>query len=131
MLLTLCKGKLHRLTVTQAELNYEGSITIAADLLDAAGILQYEKVQVVNVDNGARLETYTYAGPRGSGMVCLNGAAARQAAVGDRVIVIAYAQMSPEEAAAFEPRLVLVGSGNRVKEVVHQAVGEPQGHRNN
>src|SRR5436305_11405865 len=89
---TMCKGKIHRATVTQANLNYIGSITIDQDLLDAADIYPYEKVQVVNVMNGARLETYTIVGARGSGVICLNGAAARLAAEGDIVIIISYGQ---------------------------------------
>jgi aspartate 1-decarboxylase len=120
MLLTLCKAKLHRLTVTQAELHYEGSITIDHNLLEAAGILPFEKVQVVNINNGERMETYTYAGERGSGVVCLNGAAARKAAVGDLIIVIAYAQMEEAEAQEFHPRLVLVSEENRIKEIIEQ-----------
>ena len=91
MTITMLKGKIHRATVTQAELNYVGSITVDADLLDAAGILEYEAVQVVNVANGNRFVTYTIAGERGSGVICLNGAAARQAQTGDKVILMSYA----------------------------------------
>lgn len=122
MRLTMCKCKLHRLTVTQAELHYEGSITIDEDLLDAAGILPYEKVQVVDIDNGERLETYTYAGPRGSRTVCLNGAAARRVHVGDRIIVIAYCEMEEQAARLHRPALVLVDDHNDVKEIVR---GQP------
>ena len=89
---TMCKGKIHRATVTQANLNYVGSITIDVDLLEAADIYPYEKVQVVNINNGSRLETYTIAGARGSGVICMNGAAARLAAEGDTVIIISYGQ---------------------------------------
>ncbi|MCD7709727.1 MAG: aspartate 1-decarboxylase, partial [Clostridiales bacterium] len=98
MTITMLKGKIHRAVVRQADLNYVGSITVDADLLEAAGILEYEYVQVVDIENGNRFETYTIAGEAGSGMICLNGAAARQAAVGDHVIIMAYAQMTPEEA---------------------------------
>src|SRR5947207_9525521 len=91
MLRTMCKGKIHRATVTQANLNYVGSITIDQDLLDAANIYPYEKVQVVNISTASRLETYTIAGARGSGVICLNGAAARLTAEGDKVIIISYA----------------------------------------
>ena len=121
MLLTLCKGKLHRATVTQAELHYVGSITIAADLLRAAGIVPGEKVQVVDVANGARFETYALVGAEGSGTVCVNGAAARLVQVGDPVIVIAYAQLTPEEALAFRPAIVLLNPDNTVREVLARA----------
>ena len=101
MTLQMLKGKIHRATVIQAALDYVGSITIDEDLLDAAGILEYEKVQIVDVNNGARFETYTIAGERGSGMICLNGAAARCASVKDKVIIMSYADMTPEEAKAY------------------------------
>ena len=113
---TMCKGKIHRATVTQANLNYVGSITIDADLLEAADIYPYEMVQVVNVNNGSRLETYTIAGARGSGVICLNGAAARLAAEGDIVIIISYGQYSEEEIRSLEPRLVFVDADNRITE---------------
>lgn len=113
MLIEMLKGKIHRATVMQAELNYVGSITVDQQLLDAAGILEYEKVQVVDVDNGSRLETYAIAGERGSGLICLNGAAARCVSVGDKVIIMAYAQMSPEEAKAHRPAVVFVDEQNR------------------
>jgi aspartate 1-decarboxylase len=106
------KGKLHRLTVTEADLYYEGSITIDVELLEASGILAYEKVQVVNVNNGARLETYTIPGVRGGRVVCMNGPAARLCAPGDEIIVIAYAEMTPEEAAEHQPRVVVVDRNN-------------------
>lgn len=111
-MLTLFKSKLHQMKVTEANLMYEGSITIDQELLEAAGILPYEKVQVVNITNGARLETYTIAGERGSRVCCMNGAAARLAQVGDRIIVIAYAEMSPEEAKSHKPRVVIVDQNN-------------------
>jgi len=112
------KAKLHRLRVTEADLYYEGSITIDEELLEAAGILPYEKVQVVNVNNGARLETYTIPGEPGERTVCLNGPAARLAATGDQVIVISYAEMTPEEAESHEPNVVLVDENNDPKEEV-------------
>lgn len=116
MTITMFKAKLHRLRVTEADLYYEGSITIDKELLDEAGILPYEKVQVVNVNNGARLETYTIPGEPGERTVCLNGPAARLAAEGDQVIVISYAELSPEEAEFFQPRVCLVDENNDVKE---------------
>lgn len=114
MLLTMMHGKIHRATVTQANLNYVGSITIDEDLLDAAGILPGEKVQIVNNNNGARLETYTIAGERKSGVICLNGAAARLAVEGDIVIIIAYALMDDKEARALQPKVVLVDENNHI-----------------
>ncbi len=113
MLRTMCKGKIHRATVTDANLNYVGSLTIDSDLLDLADILPYEQVQIVNVNNGARLETYTIPGPRGSGTMCLNGAAARLGQTGDIIIVIAYGLCSDDEARALRPRVVLVDENNR------------------
>ncbi len=112
------RAKLHRLHVTEADLYYEGSITIDAELLGASGILAYEKVQVVNVNNGARLETYTIPGEPGSRIVCMNGPAARLAMKGDEVIVISYAQMTPEEARAHRPRVVLVDEYNNPIEII-------------
>ena len=113
MLIVMLKGKIHRATVVQAELNYVGSITIDQELLDAAGMLEYERVQVVDVDNGNRLETYAIAGERGSGMICLNGAAARCISVGDKVIIMTYAQMTPEEAKNYHPTVVFVDEKNK------------------
>lgn len=109
----MCKGKIHRATVTDANLNYVGSLTVDSDLLDRADILPYEQVQIVNVNNGARLETYTIPGPRGSGTMCLNGAAARLGQKGDVIIVIAYGICSDAEARALRPRVVLVDENNR------------------
>ena len=120
MLVTMLKGKIHRATVTEAKLNYVGSITIDEDLLDAAGILEYEYVQIADVDNGARFETYTIAGERGSGMICLNGAAARQVQLGDKVIIMAYAQMTPEEAKTHKPSVVFIGGeDNKIERVTN------------
>ena len=106
MLITMLRAKLHRLTVTQADLNYIGSITLDPDLLDAAGLFEGEKVQIVNINNGERFETYTILGARGSGQVGLNGPAARRVQVGDVIIIIAYGHMTPEEAKTHQPKLV-------------------------
>lgn len=114
MELTLLKGKIHRATVTEAALDYVGSITIDVSLLEAAHILEYEKVQIVDVNNGNRFETYTIAGERGSGIVCLNGAAARQVQVGDLVIIMAYAQMDENEAKVHKPYVVLTNEKNQI-----------------
>ena len=114
MNITLLKGKIHRATVVQAELDYVGSITIDEALMDAAGIMEYEQVQIVDVNNGSRLTTYVIAGERGSGLICLNGAAARQVSVGDKVIIMCYAQMTPEEAASHAPKVVFVDDDNRI-----------------
>ena len=112
------RSKIHRATVTMAELYYEGSITIDKDLLETADILPHEKVQVVNVNNGSRLDTYTMEGPAGSGMICLNGPAARLGAVGDEVIIIAYSQMSDEEAHNHKPKIILVNKENKVSKIL-------------
>ncbi|MCD8390425.1 MAG: aspartate 1-decarboxylase [Firmicutes bacterium] len=117
MQITMLKSKIHRAAVTQAELDYVGSITIDAALMRAAGILEYEKVQVVDIDNGARFETYTIAGEENSGVVCLNGAAARCAQVGDRVIIMAYCSLDADEAAAHKPRVVFVDGGNKIARI--------------
>ncbi|NIR69435.1 MAG: aspartate 1-decarboxylase [Aliifodinibius sp.] len=121
MKLTMFKSKLHQMKVTEANLHYEGSITIDKDLLDEAGILPYEKVQVVNITNGARLETYTIPGDAGSRVCCLNGAAARKTQVGDRVIIISYAEMTPEEAQDFKPKVVIVDENNDPKTIVDES----------
>ena len=123
MIYTMMHGKIHRATVTEANLNYVGSITIDEDLLDAAGILPGEKVQIVNNNNGARLETYTVPGKRGSGVICLNGAAARCALEGDIVIIIAYAQMDEKEAKALEPKVVLVDKQNHIVKNFEEKAG--------
>ena len=114
MIIEVLKSKLHRVKVTQAELNYVGSITIDEDLLDAANIIPNEKVQIVNNNNGARFETYTIRGERGTGTICLNGAAARMAQVGDIVIVMSYAYMEMEEARKYEPILVFPDPDNKL-----------------
>lgn len=108
------KSKLHRVKITQAELNYVGSVTIDEDLMDAANLIENEKVQIVNNNNGERFETYVIKGERGSGMVCLNGAAARRAQVGDIVIIIGYAIMTDEEARVHKPRLVFPDDNNKL-----------------
>jgi len=118
MQITLCKSKIHRATITEANLQYEGSLTVDRDLMDAAGLLPYEKVAVVNVTNGSRLETYVIEGGRGTGVLCLNGAAARLGAVGDTVIIISYALMDPAEAENYKPRLVQVDESNRPTEAI-------------
>ena len=123
MIYTMMHGKIHRATVTEANLNYVGSITIDEDLLDAAGILPGEKVQIVNNNNGARLETYTIPGKRWSGVICLNGAAARCALEGDIVIIIAYAQMDEKEAKALEPKVVLVDKRNHIVKNFEEKAG--------
>src|SRR5918911_1779505 len=111
---TMCKSKIHRGILTGADLHYEGSLTLDRDLMEAADILPFEKVQVVNVNNGARLETYVIEGERGSGTIQLNGAAARLGAVGDHVIVISYAEYEEAELSGFAPKLVFVDEGNRI-----------------
>ena len=117
MYLQMLKGKIHRATVVQAELDYVGSITIDEELLEAAGILEYEKVQVVDINNGQRFETYTIAGQRGSGMICLNGAAARCVQKGDKIIIMCYALMSGEEIKENPPKVVFVDDNNKVSRV--------------
>lgn len=117
MNIEVLKGKIHRATVVQAELDYVGSITVDEELLEAAGILEYEKVQIVDVNNGSRFETYTIAGERGSGMICLNGAAARCVSVGDKIILMAYAAMTPQEAKTHRPTVVFVNENNQVERI--------------
>ncbi|UJF24846.1 aspartate 1-decarboxylase [Suttonella sp. R2A3] len=121
MLLTMMKGKLHRATVTQADLHYEGSITVDQDLLDAAGILVHEQVDVLDIDNGNRLTTYTIPGERGSGVIGINGAAARLVSPGDKVIIIAYVQMDEQAAKAHEPNVVLLDDDNHPVTINHQS----------
>jgi aspartate 1-decarboxylase len=120
MLLTLCKAKIHRATVTEADLHYVGSITLDADLMDAAGIVAHERVQVLNLGTGARLETYVIVGARGSGVVCLNGPAAHRFAPGDIAIIVTYAQMTPEEAAGWQPTVVFVDGQNHMTRMAHE-----------
>lgn len=117
MTITMLKAKIHRATVTQAELDYVGSITVDMDLLEQSGILEYEKVQIVDVNNGSRFETYTIAGERGSGVMCLNGAAARMVQTGDKIILMAYAQVTPEEAKELRPKVLFVDEKNQVTKI--------------
>ena len=117
MMLTMLKGKIHRATVKQAEVDYIGSITIDSELMKAAGILEYEKVQVADVNNGKRLETYVIAGEPGSGMICLNGAAAHYVEVGDKVIIMCYAHVDEHEAARLKPRVVFVDDDNKASRI--------------
>lgn len=119
MQLSLLKSKIHRAVVTEAELNYVGSITIDEDLMDSANILEYEKIQVVDVNNGSRLETYVIAGKRGSGVVCLNGAAARYVQPGDKVILMTYCEMEAAEVKNHKPVVVFVDENNAIKEVTN------------
>ena len=119
MTITMLKSKIHRATVVQAELNYEGSITVDEELMEAAGIFEYEKVQVVDIDNGSRFDTYVIAGERGSGMICLNGAAARQVSVKDKVILMCYADMSEQEAKEHKPKVVFVDEQNHISRVTN------------
>ncbi|WP_066874812.1 aspartate 1-decarboxylase [Clostridium mediterraneense] len=119
MKITMLNGKIHRATITEANLSYVGSITVDENLLEAAGILEYEKVQIVDIDNGARLETYTIAGARGSGVICLNGAAARLVQAGDKIIIMAYGEMTRDEAMNHKPKVVFVNEKNEVDVVSH------------
>lgn len=115
----MMNGKIHRATVTEANLNYVGSITIDEDLLDAVGMIANEKVQIVNNNNGARLETYIIPGERGSGVICLNGAAARLVQEGDIVIIISYALIAEEKVATHKPRVAIMDEDNRIKELIN------------
>lgn len=114
MEITLLKAKIHRAVVTQADLNYVGSVTIDTELLKESGILEYEKVQIVDINNGNRFETYTIAGEAGSGIICLNGAAAKCVNVGDKVIIMAYANMTPDEAQSHKPMVLFVDENNKI-----------------
>lgn len=114
MFITMFKSKLHRATVTEANINYVGSITIDQKLLDESGILVGEKVQIVNINNGERLETYTISGESGSGVICLNGAAARLVQPGDKVIIIAYGMMDEKEAKEFKPKVLILDDNNKI-----------------
>ncbi|ETI66625.1 aspartate 1-decarboxylase [Neobacillus vireti] len=120
MFRTMMNGKIHRAIVTEANLNYVGSITIDEDILDAVGMIANEKVQIVNNNNGARLETYIIPGERGSGVICLNGAAARLVQKGDIVIIISYAIVPEEKLAAHNPRVAIMDENNRIKELINK-----------
>ena len=117
MTIQMLKAKIHRAVVRQAELNYVGSITVDSELMKAAGIFEYEKVQIVDVENGSRFETYTIAGEPGSGMICLNGAAARMVQPGDHIILMSYCDMTPEEAKNHQPQVVFVDEENRISRI--------------
>jgi aspartate 1-decarboxylase len=117
MLLKILRCKLHRASVTQCDLHYQGSLAIDADLINAAGLLVNEHIEVYNIDNGERFTTYVIEGKAGSGVIALNGAAARKAAVGDKIIICAYAQMTMEEATAHKPRVVVLGAGNKIERI--------------
>ena len=125
MLYTMHHGKIHRATVTQAELDYVGSITIDAKLLAASGLLPYEKVHIVNINNGERFETYVIEGPADTGVICLNGAAARKVQVQDKIIIMAYAQVTPEEARVLKPQVVFVTDDNKVEKITdYEKIGK-------
>ena len=117
MIFTMLKAKIHRAAVTESNLHYVGSITIDRTLMEASGILEYEKVSVVDIDNGSRFDTYVIEGGCGSGVICVNGAAARLVQPGDKVIILAYCQMDSEEAENHSPKIVFVGSGNKILEI--------------
>ena len=117
MTIQMLKGKIHRAVVVEAELNYVGSITVDPELMKAAGIFEYEKVQIVDVESGSRFETYTISGEPGSGMICLNGAAARMVQPGDHIIIMSYCDMTPEEAREHRPKVVFVDEKNHIKKI--------------
>ena len=118
MLRTVCRAKIHGATVTEANIHYTGSLTIDAQLMKAADLVPYEQVHVVDVTNGARLVTYCIEGPPGSGMICVNGAAARRISMGDQIIVISYAQVTPTELDGVAPKVVMLDEQNRVRQVI-------------
>ena len=117
MEISMLKSKIHRAVITQAELNYVGSVTIDEELMEAAGLYEYERVHISNVNSGSRIETYVIAGDRGSGVICLNGAAARSGQKGDHIIIMAYANMAPDEIKAHHPKVVFVGDKNEIVRV--------------
>lgn len=119
MNLNMLKSKIHRATVVQAELNYVGSITIDSELMEAAEIIEYEKVQIVDINNGNRFETYVIAGEAGSGLICLNGAAARCVQPGDKIIIMCYCEMTPEEAKEHKPKVVFVKEDNSIDKITN------------
>ncbi|HET9480790.1 MAG TPA: aspartate 1-decarboxylase [Candidatus Polarisedimenticolia bacterium] len=122
MLREMLRAKVHRATVTETNVDYEGSLTLDAGLMKAAGLIPYERIDVYNADSGARFSTYLISGAEGSGVCCINGAAAHLARPGDRVIIASYASVADEELRSFRPTIVLVGPGNRIKEVRHEIV---------
>ena len=119
MQVNMLKSKIHRATVVQSELDYVGSITVDEELMEAAGIYEYEKVQIADVDNGNRFETYVIAGEKGSGMICLNGAAAHMVSLGDKIIIMCYAQMTPEEIKDNKPKVEFVDADNKITRVTN------------
>lgn len=119
MQINMLKSKIHRATVVQSELDYVGSITVDEDLMDASGIYEYEKVQIADVNNGNRFETYVIAGERGAGMICLNGAAAHMVSLGDKIIIMSYAQMEPSEIKDNKPKVVFVDDENKITRVTN------------
>lgn len=119
MTISVLKAKIHRATVTQSELDYIGSITVDRELLDKAGILEYQKVQIVDINNGSRFETYTISGEPGSGIICLNGAAARCVQKGDKIIIMAYADMTPEEATINRPTVLFLDDDNNIQRITN------------
>lgn len=125
MLRTVCKSKLHGATVTDANVHYTGSVTLDAQLMQAADLVPYEQVHVVDVDNGVRVITYCIEGAPGSGTVCVNGAAARLISAGDTIIIIAYAQVTPEELARMAPKVVTLDARNRIRQVVEESYSHP------
>ncbi len=120
MLREMCKAKIHSATVTEADLNYTGSITIDKSLLEELDILHYERVQVLNINNGARMETYVIEGEPGSGIICLNGAAARWAVPGDKVIIISYCLIDDAQARSWKPKIVLLDEKNKITEIISE-----------
>ena len=119
MLQYMLKSKIHRATVIEADLHYEGSLTVDRNLMDAVGLYPYERVHIYNINNGERFDTYVIEGAAGSGMIGLNGAAARKGMVGDLVIVVSYALYTPEELAGYKPKIVVLDKGNQIKQVMH------------
>ena len=122
LIITMLKSKIHRATITEAKLNYVGSITIDKLLMEQADILEYEKVQIVDIDNGNRFETYVITGEPGSGIMCVNGAAARCVQPGDKIIIMTYCQINKEEAKKFKPTVVFVDENNKSKEITHYEI---------
>lgn len=122
MTITLLKSKLHRATITAADLNYVGSITIDSILMEQAGLLEYEQVHVVDINNGSRLQTYVIKGEPGSGMICLNGAAARHVQVGDKIIIMSYVSMTPDEAASHKPIVVQLNDQNKSVDITNKEI---------
>lgn len=119
MLQYMLKSKIHRATVIEADLNYEGSLSVDRDLMDAVGLSPYERVNIYNINNGERFDTYVIEGKAGSGMIGLNGAAARKGMVGDLIIIVSYALYAPEELAGYKPRIVVLDKDNLIKKVMH------------